>query len=68
MRNNTVEWEDSYDYSPNELYELSKNNPKLYREVVESNLEEEDSVEKWEIRNRERQEEDLRRHYNRYGQ
>lgn len=51
MRNLNVDWEDSYDYSPNELAELSINNPRLYKEVVESNLEKGDSVEDWEKRN-----------------
>ena len=51
MRNQNVDWDDSYDYSPNELAELSVNNPRLYREVVESNLDDDDSVEKWQQRN-----------------
>ena len=51
MRNQNVDWDDSYDYSPNELSELSRNNPQLYREIVESNLDENDSVEKWQQRN-----------------
>lgn len=66
MRNNNVDWDESYDYSPNELFELSKNNPRLYREIVESNLED-TSTEEWENRNRERAEELLQEHYNRYG-
>ena len=47
MRNlNNLEKDgNDYDYSPNELAELSRNNPRLYREVVESNLDENDSVE-----------------------
>jgi len=40
-----------YDYSPNELVELSRNNPRLFKEVVESNLDDGDSIEKWENRN-----------------
>ena len=40
-----------YDYSPNELAELSRNNPRLYKEVVESNLDDGDSIEKWQNRN-----------------
>ena len=51
MRNKNVDWDDSYDYSPNELAELSVNNPRLYREVVESNLDDDDSVGEWEQRN-----------------
>lgn len=53
MRNKNLEWDEggSYDYYPNELAELSTNNPRLYREIVESNLEENDTVENWENRN-----------------
>ena len=52
MRNlNNADWDDNYDYSPNELAELSTNNPKLYREVVSSNLDDGDSVENWQRRN-----------------
>ena len=49
--NNLDEDGNDYDYSPNELAELSRNNPRLYREVVESNLDENDSVENWQQRN-----------------
>lgn len=59
MRNKNVEWDDSYDYSPNELANLSVSNPELYREVVSSNLEDDDTVEKWEQRNLERAKENL---------
>jgi hypothetical protein len=51
MRNQNVDWEDSYNYSPNELTELSINNPRLYREVIESNLSADDTVENWQQRN-----------------
>jgi hypothetical protein len=51
MRNKNVDWDDSYNYSPNELAQLSIDNPRLYREVIESNLDSEDSVENWEQRN-----------------
>lgn len=40
-----------YDYFPNELEEISRNNPKLYREIVESNLYEDDNIEKWQQKN-----------------
>ena len=40
-----------YDYSPNELATLSRTNPRLYKEVVESNLDDGDSIEKWQNRN-----------------
>jgi hypothetical protein len=51
MRNQNVEWDESYDYAPNELNELHINNPRLYREIVESNLEPGDSLENWQQRN-----------------
>lgn len=53
MRNlkNTDEDGNDHDYSPNELAELSRDNPRLYREVVQSNLEEGDTIEKYHQRN-----------------
>lgn len=54
MRNKNIDWEDSYDYSPNELAELSIDNPRKYRELVNSNLEDGDTIENWEQRNLER--------------
>jgi hypothetical protein len=51
MRDKNVDWEDSYDYSPNELAELSQRNPDKYRQVVQSNLQEGDTVRHWEQRN-----------------
>lgn len=61
MRNNNLDWDEGgdYDYSPNELFEVSKNNPRLYRSIVESNLEDNDSVENWEQRNLDRAKEYL---------
>jgi len=38
----------NYDYSPYELADLNINNPRLYREIVSSNLEESDSIDNWE--------------------
>lgn len=43
--------EDEHNYSPNELAELSINHHSKYRQIVESNLDEDDTVEKWEQRN-----------------
>lgn len=42
---------DAYDYGPNELAQLSIDNYKEYRKIVQSNLEPSDTVEKWEQRN-----------------
>ena len=52
MRNKNRDNEDNnYDYSPNELADLSQENPKEYRAVVHSNLDDGDTVEGWEKRN-----------------
>lgn len=51
MRNLNLDWDDEdryYDYTPNELARLPD---KLYREIVQSNLDEGDTVEQWEKRN-----------------
>lgn len=53
-KNNIDEDGNNYDYSPNELARLSIDNPKLYREIVQSNLDDGDTVENWEKRNMER--------------
>lgn len=39
------------DYGPNELAELRRTNPEKYRRVVQSNLEEGDTIERWQERN-----------------
>ena len=44
--------EDQHDYSPNELAEMSRNNRAKYNEIVQSNLNEGDTIEDWENRNR----------------
>ena len=58
---NKNDQEDDHDYSPNELARLSIEHNKKYREIVESNLEQGDTVEKWQQRNLERMQEYLRR-------
>ena len=54
MRDQNADWDDSYDYSPNELAELSQRDPKKYNRMVSSNLSDEDSVDRWEQRNLQR--------------
>jgi len=49
-----------YDYSPNELANLSVNNKEKYERIVKSNLNEGDTVHKWEQRNLEWAKECLR--------
>lgn len=63
MRNN-VDKEDDYDYWPNDLAELSINNPVKYRQIVESNLSEKDTIEAWERRNMEWAQRDLQNQRN----
>lgn len=48
---NRYDEEDMHDYSPNELARLSEENPKKYKEIVSSNLESGDTIEKWQQRN-----------------
>lgn len=43
--------DDDNDYSPNRLAELSVQNPRKYREIVNSNLDESDTIEAWQQRN-----------------
>jgi hypothetical protein len=57
--NNLDEDGNDHDYWPNELAELSRTNPQLYREIIESNLSEDDTVEEWQQRNLKRAQEDL---------
>jgi hypothetical protein len=52
MRNLEDE-DDNYDYSPNELAELARKNPNLYANIVNSNLNDGDTIEKWQSRNTE---------------
>ncbi len=58
--------EDDNDYGPNRLAELSRENPRLYKEIVNSNLEDNDSIESWEQRNLEWAKECLRHQSNKY--
>ena len=60
MRDLTDE-ENDYDYGSNELAELSINHREKYRRIVNSNLDDNDSVERWEQRNLEWAKEMLRK-------
>lgn len=51
--------EDDYNYGPNELARLSYENPLKYREIVNSNLDDDDTIERWQERNLERAKEDI---------
>jgi len=51
MRNLKDE-DDDHDYSPNELADLQYWNRRKYEEIVNSNLEEGDTIEEWQERNR----------------
>jgi hypothetical protein len=48
---NKYDDEDDYNYSKNELAELSIDNPKAYRQIISSNLSDEDTIDRWEQRN-----------------
>lgn len=50
MRNRYDE-DDDYDYWPNELAELASGNKEKYDQIINSNLEDGDTIEKWEQRN-----------------
>lgn len=50
MRNLSAD-DDEYDYSPNELAELSIRHRDKYEKIVQSNLDAGDSVDKWEQHN-----------------
>ena len=52
MRNLNDE-DDDHDYSPNELADLQYWNRRKYEEIVNSNLKEGDTIEKYHERNRE---------------
>lgn len=51
---NRYDDEDDHDYSPNELARLSSSDPELHDKVIKSNLEEGDTVARWEQRNMDR--------------
>lgn len=51
--------EDEHDYSPNELARLSSGNNDLYQKIVQSNLDEGDTVRDWQQRNLKRAQEYL---------
>jgi hypothetical protein len=59
MRNQNDQ-DDDHDYSPNELARLSSGHNDKYREIVQSNLQPGDSIEKWQQRNMEWAKECLR--------
>lgn len=40
-----------YDYKPNQLVELEKNNPELYRSIIRQNIDEDTTVEEWQQSN-----------------
>lgn len=38
MRNLDLDWDDQYDYGPNEMVELSINNPREYNKIMSQNV------------------------------
>ncbi len=53
--------DDDYDYSPNELANLSVQHKAKYDKIVQSNLESGDTIKDWEQRNLDRMKEFLNR-------
>jgi hypothetical protein len=53
--------EDSPDYGPNRLAELSRTDPEKYRRIVNHHLDKNDTIEQWQQRNLERAKDDLAR-------
>lgn len=49
---NLYDKEDEHDYSPNELAHLSSGHNDKFKQIVQSNLEPGDTIEKWQERNR----------------
>jgi len=50
MRDNTDE-DNEHDYSPNELAYLAINNKEKHDRIINSNIEDGDTIDKWEQRN-----------------
>lgn len=46
MRNYN-DYNDDYNYSPNEMTELSINDYRKYMEIMRSNFEDDDAIDKW---------------------
>ncbi len=53
MRNTDLDWEDQYDYSPNEMAELSVNNPQEYKKIMRQNIGSDSDIEDFYKRNME---------------
>lgn len=56
---NLYDEDDDYDYSPNELAELSYKHREKHDQIIQSNLEDGDTIERWQQRNLKRAQEDL---------
>jgi len=52
MRNLDLDWEDSYDYGPNEMVELQRNNPREYDKIMSQNIGTKSQIEDWYEDNR----------------
>ena len=48
---NLADQEDEHDYSPNELAQLSHSHRYLHDQIINSNLEDGDTIDKWQKRN-----------------
>lgn len=53
MRNLDLDWDEQYDYSPNEMAELSVNNPREYKKIMRQNIGSDSDIEEFYRKNRE---------------
>jgi hypothetical protein len=51
MRNLDLDWEDQYDYGPNEMVELHRNNPREYDKIMAQNVGSKSDIEAFYRRN-----------------
>lgn len=59
MRDLEADWEDSYDYGPNEMARLHTKNPDLYDKIMRQNVGDKSDIEEFYRRNLEQAKKDL---------
>lgn len=65
MRNLDLDYEDQYDYSPNEMAELSHNNPREYNKIMRQNIGSDSDIEEFYENNKRNAQEALYQQRNR---
>lgn len=53
MRNLDLDWDEQYDYGPNEMVELQINNPREYNKIMRQNIGSDSDIQEFYRRNRE---------------